>query len=126
MRIIGIGTDIIEIERLAAVFNRFEDAFRTRVYTGTELTLAHERNNDICFFAGRWAAKEAASKALGCGIGARCAFTDIEITNDGEGRPQLLFRGAAAQTFAAIGGKHIALSISHERRYAVATVIITN
>lgn len=125
MAIVGIGTDIVEMERLNGVFKRHGDHFRKRILTERELELAAARNHTISFYAGRWAAKEACSKALGCGIGEKCAFTDIEIVNDADGRPQISLRGNARATMEEKGGKSIHLSISHERHYAVATVIIS-
>lgn len=124
--ICGVGTDIVEIDRLEAVLARRGDAFKRRVFTPMELALAIERGGGVptLFFAGRWAAKEAASKALGCGIGGGCAFTDLEILNGRLGAPELTFHGAAAETLARKGGTRALLSISHERHYAVATVII--
>ena len=124
MRIIGLGTDIVEISRLQAVLSRFDCRFRERVYTVDELVLADNKSGHIPYFAGRWAAKEAAAKALGCGIGENCAFTDIEILNDDNGRPILTFSGAAAKFAESLNVSEVKLSISHENHYAVATVII--
>ena len=76
------------------------------------------------FYAGRWAAKEAASKALGCGIGSECAFNEIEVVDSPIGVPSLVFSGSAARTAAALGAKNIRVSITHEREYAAAVVII--
>ena len=102
MRIIGLGTDIVEISRLQAVLSRFDCRFRERVYTVDELVLADNKSGHIPYFAGRWAAKEAAAKALGCGIGKKCAFTDINIINDASGKPEMHFTGTAAATAAAV------------------------
>lgn len=124
MSILGIGTDIVEMARLEEAFARHGDRFKQRLLTDAELLLAAERNHTVSFYAGRWAAKEACAKALGCGIGKSCSFTDIEILNDENGRPQLQLNGTSRQTFEQLGGKNILLSISHEHRYAVATVVI--
>ena len=124
MNIIGLGTDIVEIRRIEAVMTRFARQFRERIYTTAELALAETKNNHIAYFAGRWAAKEAVSKALGCGIGESCAFADIEILNDEKGRPVMTLANAAARTADALGVEAIKLSISHENKYAVATVIL--
>ena len=120
--IIGIGTDIVEIERVAAVLSRHGEHFSERVFTANEAAQAHDR---ISYFAGRWAAKEAAAKALGCGIGEMCALTDIEIIDDDAGAPRLFCNAPATKRFA---GKALRwhVSISHEKAYAVATVIIEN
>lgn len=125
MDIIGIGTDIVEVERIAAVLARHAESFNSRLLTEKELALAAKKGNPATFYAGRWAAKEACAKALGCGIGASCNFTDIEILNDVSGKPQITLTGSGKSAFEHLGGKKIMLSISHERHYAVATVIIS-
>ena len=122
--IAGIGTDIVEIQRVAASLQRFGNAFRNRVFTPAELEEAHRRNETPSFYAGRWAAKEAAAKALGCGIGEQCAFTEIEILSGEHGAPRLTFSGRAAETAARLGTKQFHISISHERAYAVAFVVL--
>lgn len=122
--IAGVGTDIVEIQRVAASLQRFGSAFRNRVFTPAELEEARLRNEAPSFYAGRWAAKEAAAKALGSGIGAQCAFTEIEILSGEHGAPQLTFSGRAAETAARLGAKRLHISISHERAYAVAFVVL--
>ena len=122
--ILGIGTDIVEIQRVAASLQRFGNTFRKRVFTPAEREEARLRNEAAGFYAGRWAAKEAAAKALGCGIGEQCAFTEIEVLSGEHGAPQLTFHGRAAETAARLGAKRFHVSISHERAYAVAFVTL--
>lgn len=120
--IIGMGTDIVELDRLEAAIARNGEAFLRRVYTAGELDEARGRRERL---GGRWAAKEAAAKALGCGIGADCSFTDIEIAAGPSGAPVLQCRAPAALRLAELHRElrwHV--SISHERAYAVATVIL--
>ena len=124
MSILGIGTDIVEMVRLEEAFARHGDHFKKRILTDAEQQLAADRNQAVSFYAGRWAAKEACAKALGCGIGQNCSFTDIEVLNNVSGKPEIILHGNGKATFEKIGGKKILLSISHERHYAVATVII--
>ncbi len=120
--IIGIGTDIVELERLKAAITRNGEAFLHRVYTSSELDEAKDR---LAYLGGRWAAKEAAAKALGCGIGAECSLTDIEVSDAPSGAPTIRCQASAAIR---LEGNYRDLrwhvSISHERAYAVATVII--
>ena len=120
--IVGIGTDIVDLKRLGKAIERNGEAFVKRFCTERE---QHESGGRLEYYAGRWAAKEAAAKALGCGMGADCSFTDIEISNDAHGAPQLTCTAAAARE---LEKKHSKLcwhvSISHERAYAVATVMI--
>ena len=124
MDIIGIGTDIVEIARLQKVIDSHGKHFLERVYTECELELLADRKNSITFLAGRWAAKEAAAKALGCGIGEKCNFTDINISSNASGQPEMSFSGAAAKEAGRLGVTGIKLSISHEANYAVATVLL--
>ena len=119
--IVGIGNDIAECERISAALAQHGQSFLDHVLTAREQAAGRGRT-DYC--AGRWAAKEAVAKALGCGIGARCSFTDIEILNDEAGKPQATLSGAAQRTAAELHVDRIHLSISHERHYAAAVVVL--
>ncbi len=118
--ILGLGTDIVEIDRISAVLKRHGEHFSERVFTAGELAQADAR---ISYLAGRWAAKEAAAKALGCGIGETCAVTDIEIIDDPAGAAKMCCTAPALEKLAR-GGLRWHVSISHEKAYAVATVIL--
>ena len=123
--ILGQGIDIVEIKRISEAIERSGTAFLERVYTKKELAEAHGRKKaSAAYFAGRWAAKEACAKALGCGIGKNCALTDIEILKTESGAPALSLSGRADAFFRKSGGKRVHVSISHEENYAVSTVII--
>ena len=124
MSIIGIGNDIVETGRIADALARHGEHFTKRLLTADEAALGSSRKDVTTFYAGRWAAKEACAKALGCGIGEHCSFTDIEVLNTPNGAPQITLRNAALETFTRLGGTRIHCTISHEHRYAVATVII--
>ena len=124
MDIIGLGTDIVEISRLKKVLESHDQHFTERVFTQAERVLAEGKKESVTFYAGRWAAKEAAAKALGCGIGKNCALNEIEIINSPSGAPLLTFSGNAEKFAAEAGVKDIKISISHETDYAVATVIL--
>ena len=88
-----------------------------------ELTEGARRKHAATYYAGRWAAKEAAAKALGCGIGEHCAFTELVIENTPSGAPRLKLEGKAAEFAARRGGGTFHLSLSHETAYATAVVI---
>jgi len=123
--IIGLGTDIIEIDRLEKSLDRSGESFLNHVYTQGELDVCPEapvRRRE--FLAGRWAAKEACAKALGTGIGVNCSMQDVEILPGDNGRPVLTMLGNARQTADNLGVTACHLSISHERNYACATVIL--
>ena len=121
----NIGTDIVEISRIAEALERHGEQFKKRLLTEAEIALASTRKDAVTFYAGRWAAKEAVAKALGCGIGEHCSFTDIEILNDPAGAPQVNLYNAALETLKKSGNSKIMCSISHERSYAVAMAVIT-
>ncbi len=120
--IAGMGTDIVEIKRIAEkeqwiagyVLSEREQAFSAN-WCGARKTE---------FLAGRWAAKEAFAKALGTGIGEHCSFDHISILPDDKGRPVVSVTGNAEKTLNALEVLRIHVSISHERNYAVATVIL--
>jgi holo-[acyl-carrier protein] synthase len=125
--IIGIGTDIVEIARIKKVIERYGNAFIHRVFTPAEIALAKERQNRAEFYAGRWAAKEAAAKALGCGFGAECSHTDIETLTGADGVPILKCHVACSKIKQHSGSHHPLIwhiSITHERSCAAAMVIL--
>jgi holo-[acyl-carrier protein] synthase len=120
----GIGIDLVEIQRIRQMIKRFGQSFLDRVYTEAEQREAGYRQDPAAYYSGRWAAKEALGKALGCGIGSRCSFTDIETTNSPTGKPVMTLSGEAAKTMSRMGGKRIFVSVSHEASYAICNVII--
>lgn len=119
--IIGIGTDITECERIGRVLEKHGVSFLEHLLTARERA---EGKGRLSYYAGRWAAKEAVSKALGCGIGEQCSLLDIEILNNEAGKPEAVLTGAAASTAEKLGAARIHLSISHELHYAVATAVL--
>ncbi len=123
--IVGIGTDLVSQQRIAAVLSRFGDRFMTRVLTPAECIAAQQSDSAETFLARRWAAKEAAAKALGVGIGAEANFHDIEILPALSGAPDLVFSGAAAATAARIGANRFHISITDERDTALAFVVLS-
>ncbi|QXO17784.1 holo-ACP synthase [Vibrio ostreae] len=122
--IVGLGTDIAEIARIEQVLARSGTAFAARILTPQELALFAARKQQSRFLAKRFAAKEAASKALGTGIAGGVSFQDFIISNDELGKPVLSLQGKAAELAAGAGVTALHLSISDERHYAVATVIL--
>ncbi|MGF1693596.1 holo-ACP synthase [Photobacterium kagoshimensis] len=125
MAILGLGTDIAEIERLEKVLMRSTgEAFAERVLVASELEVFRDLKFKGRYLAKRFAVKEAASKALGTGIACGVSFHDFTVSNDELGKPVLSLSGKAAELAATMGVNHIHLTISDERRYAVATVIL--
>jgi holo-[acyl-carrier protein] synthase len=115
------GVDIIEIERIDEVVARHGDRTLDRIFTPGEIAQCGRRLESL---AGRFAAKEAVAKALGCGIG-EVSWREIEVLGDELGAPQLTLTGAAAQRSAALGLREWSVSISHDRSHAIALVVAT-
>ncbi|WP_406731971.1 holo-ACP synthase [Vibrio scophthalmi] len=123
MAIIGLGTDIAEIERVEKALARSGMAFAERILTAQEFAVFDSLKQQGRYLAKRFAAKEAASKALGTGIAMGVSFQDFTIANDELGKPILTLSGKALEIATTKGVAHIHLSISDERHYAMATVI---
>ena len=119
MEIIGIGTDIIEIERIKDAINNVK-TFKGRVFTENEIEHVEKRKNPYPSYAGRFAAKEAVSKAVGTGFRG-FNLVDIEIYNDELGKPYLKFYNDLEKI---MEGVKFQISISHSKEYAVSTVIL--
>lgn len=124
MPILGLGTDIVEVARIAAVIERSGERLACRILTDREWTQYQQHQQPIRFLAKRFAAKEAAAKAFGTGIRDGLAFSQFEVFNDEQGKPCLRFLGRAAELAERMGVKYVHLTLADERRYACATVII--
>lgn len=122
--IIGVGTDLVEIARIKRSLERNGDRLARRILTPVELEhyLGHAQKAN--FLAKRFAAKEAASKALQTGIG-RISWQDIHISNTAAGAPQFEFSGNACQRMSTLGAREAFLSLSDERNYALAFVVVS-
>jgi holo-[acyl-carrier protein] synthase len=124
--IIGMGVDIAEVDRIQAAIERHGEVFLRRVYTAKERENCEQFRNKYERFAGRFAAKEAAMKALGTGWRRGVRWVDLEVVREPGGRPTLALAGEAAQIAQQLGVKHIALSITHTENQALAQVILEN
>lgn len=120
--IVGLGIDIVELERLKRPYDRFGNAFLKKLLAPQEL--AEAPGNIMPWLGGRFAAKEAASKALGKGFACGISPRDFIISNAASGQPLLVFANAALHRTKELGVRKIHLSISHERHYAIAQVIL--
>ncbi len=121
--IVGFGTDIADIERLTAIYNRYGLSFLRKILTPAELEVGGGRHL-LSYTAGRFAAKEATVKALGTGFALGIGLRHIEVLNNESGAPFLALKEAALKRAHALGARKFFVSISHERRYAIATVIL--
>ena len=121
--IIGIGTDIVEIERIRKMIERHGDHFLNRCFTPNEIEYANRHRDSSVRFAGRWAAKEAVVKALGTGFVQGITFHDIEVISLHTGQPTVQLSGEALQISQQLKIVEVKLTISHAREYATATAI---
>ena len=126
--ILGIGTDLANIERIEKTLARFGDRFRNRVFTAIEQEKAEKRRDTAGTYAKRWAAKEACSKALGTGLRMGIAWKDMAVTNLRTGQPQMALTGWAAERLLAMTPEgyeaviHVTLTDDHP--WAQAFVVI--
>ncbi len=126
MKMIGVGTDIVSMARIKRIWDRFGLAFANRILTKFELEELPNVRNPIAFLAKRYAAKEAVSKALGTGFRPDgVLLTEIGVNNDPLGRPLLHFLGEAQREIERLQVIDSHLSLSDEREFAVAFVILT-
>ena len=122
---IAIGTDIVEIKRIADALERQGDKFVQRILTESEIAEYRGRGNSVAFLAKRFAAKEAIAKALGTGIGRGIGFQHMVVSNNAEGAPHVELQQSAAERLKQLGGSKVLLSLSDEKNYALVYVAIT-
>ena len=122
--IYGIGTDIADCVRVGSIYAKHGHHFVRNILTPAELERLASFKDPKEFIAGRWAAKEAFSKALGTGMCADCAFVEIEVLSDERGKPFIKLYAATAATAERLGIARIHVSISHERDFATAFVVL--
>lgn len=121
--IVGLGLDIAEIDRIGAAITRHGTPFLERLFTPREVAYCESHRNKFERYAGRFAAKEAAMKALGTGWRYGVRWRDIEIAREISGKPTLLLEGVARQFAERLGVKTISLTITHSGNLALAQVI---
>lgn len=124
--IVGTGIDIAEVDRIGQAIERFGERFLRRVFTDDEMRYCDSKANRVERYAARFAAKEAAMKALGTGWNHGVRWRDIEVRRQPGRRPTILFHGKAAEFAARLGAAHVALSLSHTAEQAIAQVILEN
>lgn len=120
--IVGLGVDIAELDRIRASYERFGDAFCRRILTPRETECLPDQ--PVAYLASRFAAKEAAVKALGTGFSQGVGFQDIEIRSEPSGQPVLVLHGRARMRADDLMVNNVHLSISHGRDNAVAVVVL--
>jgi holo-[acyl-carrier protein] synthase len=121
--VIGLGTDLIEIERIERSVERFGEAFLRRVFTPGEIAYCQRKKNAGESLAARFAAKEAGAKALGTGISRGVSWREFEVRRLPGGRPELHLSGRAAEIAEVLGVRRMSLSLSHSRTVSIAVVV---
>ena len=120
--IIGIGTDITEVPRIAKSIEK--DGFKEKVFSKTEINYCESKTHKAENYAARFAAKEAFFKALGTGWRGGMAFNEVEVVNDELGKPSINLIGKTAEAVSARKIKIIHISLSHIKEISMATVIL--
>lgn len=122
--VLGMGTDLIEIERVQTSIDRFGERFLERVFTAGEIAYCMRKKQPAESFAARFAAKEAGAKALGTGISQGVSWKEIEVKREMGQRPMLHFTGRAGELAESMGVRRVQLSLSHSRKLAMAVALV--
>lgn len=123
--VIGVGVDIVEIRRISQALMGSRSMAK-RVFTEKEIAYCGQGKTQYQHYAGRFAAKEAALKALGTGWQGGIRWTDVEVVPGSCGKPELCLYGKARELFQKAGASRAMLSITHSKEYAVAVVVLEN
>jgi holo-[acyl-carrier protein] synthase len=126
--ILGIGIDIIDNRRIESVLNKYGDRFKKKCFTKNEIENSENKINKTNSYAKKYAAKEACAKALGTGISKSLFWKDIEIFNDDFGKPYIVLHNQIFSKLENLAKKNykIEVSLSDEKNYSIANVIIQN
>ena len=122
--ILGLGIDVLEVNRMAEALGRHGDRFGERVFTDGEWAACGRRTDRVVALAARFAAKEACLKALGTGWAEGLGFRDVEVVRDGNQPPRLVLHGAAARRAEVMGVKRSHVSLTHQPGLAAAVVVL--
>jgi holo-[acyl-carrier protein] synthase len=122
--IVGSGIDLVEIDRIQRSLDRFGERFLNRVYTRAEQAYCLRKHQAAESLAARFAAKEAGAKALGTGMSRGVTWVEIEVVREPGGRPTIQFHGRAAEIAGTLKARRAALSLTHSRNLAMASVVL--
>ena len=122
--IAGLGIDLIRIDRVRKTLERFGNRFLKRIFTEGEIAYCLKKADPSPSLAARFAAKEAAMKALGTGVSRGVYFRHVEVTRTPDGPPCILFHEGAGRRAATIGVIHSSLSLTHDAGVAAAVVVL--
>jgi holo-[acyl-carrier protein] synthase len=123
MDIIAHGIDLVDCPRIEQMMQRHGERFLNRIFTVSEQAYAEASRNTVEKLAGRFAAKEAVLKLMGTGWRGKIAWTDIEITNNASGQPEVTLSGEVKEIAARLGIEHISMSITHTANFAIASAV---
>jgi len=122
--IVGMGIDIIDVERVKNSIDRYGESFIKRVYTDSEIKFCGGRVKPEIAYAGRFAAKEAFAKAIGTGIARGVSWKNIEVDIEQSGKPSLIVRGRALEIARELGARFFHISMTDTKKSAAAVVIL--
>ena len=124
--IVGIGIDIIDVRRIHNIIKKYGEKFKKKCFTKIEIIKSENKSNIVNSYAKRYAAKEALAKALGTGLANGVFWQDISVENDIFGKPSIKLTGTALKKFNHLSHNKgsIVVSLSDEKNYAIANVII--
>ncbi|MFD0894579.1 holo-ACP synthase [Luteolibacter ambystomatis] len=123
MRLIGIGIDVVEVQRIAEALERHGEAFGERIFTAEERRYCSSQKRPALHYAARFAAKEAVAKAFGTGIGKDLGWLDMEIIRRESGEPAIVLSGTGKAYAEANGITEVKISLTHARDYAAANAV---
>jgi len=123
MEIVAHGIDLVDCPRIEEMINRHGERFIDRVFTVAEQAYADKNKNSVEKYAGRFAAKEAILKLMGTGWRGKIAWTDIEIINNNNGRPQVTLYGEVKSIADKLGISQVSISITHTANFAIASAV---
>ena len=121
--IVGTGIDIVEIDRIKRSIIKYSDRFKNKVFTQREIDYCHSQADPAKHFAARFSVKEAVLKCFGTGMAGGILWKDVEVDNKKSGQPTLNLYGKGKELFNQLNIKHIHISITHDKSYAVAHAI---
>lgn len=121
---ISIGHDIIEIKRIQRAIDGYGSSFLRKVFVDVEIEYCLRKINSYQSFAARFAAKEAVSKALGCGIGKHLSWKSVYIENNASGKPAVVLDKKGTKLLSDLGGREVLISLTHTKELASAVAIV--
>jgi holo-[acyl-carrier protein] synthase len=124
MNLLGIGIDVVEVERIGSSMDEFKDKFVNRIFTKSEQEYCDSQKRPVIHYAARFAAKEAIAKAFGTGIGKEISWLDMEIIRQASGEPTVIMSGNGKNYADKLKVVDIKISLTHAEHYAAANAVV--